>query len=366
MKYGRNEPCWCGSGKKYKKCHYNRTRKEKPRIYEPINSLQRALKVMRCMASTHVPSACSGRIIGAHTVSRCFLKNIAENGHVISPNTTPHSTIKNNGESIFEKIGINKASVFNGFCQTHDKQLFAVFEDNEFHATDEQCFMLAYRSICRELYNKMQVNNLSSTLRDFDKGESLITQKSFQDTLNQITDGANYGLRDLITHKNNYDKVFQNKCYSELRSYVYEINRTPPIMASVGFFPCKDFDGIKIQDLRDKKVLDFISINIFGLKDKGYLVFSWLSNSDNTCQHFVDTFDKTRNKTESIVSLLSQYCENLYINPQWWDSQNESVRSSISARLNDHMYERPIIETLGIDDWNISNFNQKKAGTPTF
>jgi uncharacterized protein YecA (UPF0149 family) len=22
MNLGRNEPCWCGSGKKYKKCHY--------------------------------------------------------------------------------------------------------------------------------------------------------------------------------------------------------------------------------------------------------------------------------------------------------------------------------------------------------
>jgi uncharacterized protein YecA (UPF0149 family) len=22
MDLGRNEPCWCGSGKKYKKCHY--------------------------------------------------------------------------------------------------------------------------------------------------------------------------------------------------------------------------------------------------------------------------------------------------------------------------------------------------------
>ena len=22
-KLGRNNPCWCGSGKKYKKCHYN-------------------------------------------------------------------------------------------------------------------------------------------------------------------------------------------------------------------------------------------------------------------------------------------------------------------------------------------------------
>jgi len=22
MNLGRNEPCWCGSGKKYKRCHY--------------------------------------------------------------------------------------------------------------------------------------------------------------------------------------------------------------------------------------------------------------------------------------------------------------------------------------------------------
>ncbi len=24
---GRNEPCWCGSGKKYKRCHYEADRK---------------------------------------------------------------------------------------------------------------------------------------------------------------------------------------------------------------------------------------------------------------------------------------------------------------------------------------------------
>jgi len=24
---GRNDPCWCGSGKKYKKCHYDSDRK---------------------------------------------------------------------------------------------------------------------------------------------------------------------------------------------------------------------------------------------------------------------------------------------------------------------------------------------------
>ena len=25
--WGRNDPCWCGSGKKYKKCHYEFDRK---------------------------------------------------------------------------------------------------------------------------------------------------------------------------------------------------------------------------------------------------------------------------------------------------------------------------------------------------
>ena len=27
LKLGRNDPCWCGSGKKYKKCHYESDRK---------------------------------------------------------------------------------------------------------------------------------------------------------------------------------------------------------------------------------------------------------------------------------------------------------------------------------------------------
>ncbi|MGA1795089.1 MAG: SEC-C metal-binding domain-containing protein [bacterium] len=32
---GRNEPCWCGSGKKYKKCHYASDQKYFARIFAP-------------------------------------------------------------------------------------------------------------------------------------------------------------------------------------------------------------------------------------------------------------------------------------------------------------------------------------------
>ncbi|GBE00540.1 hypothetical protein BMS3Abin07_02593 [bacterium BMS3Abin07] len=30
---GRNDPCWCGSGKKYKKCHLNEDEKKQHKNY---------------------------------------------------------------------------------------------------------------------------------------------------------------------------------------------------------------------------------------------------------------------------------------------------------------------------------------------
>ena len=41
MKLGRNEPCWCDSGKKFKKCHLNRDAQKpvnKSDIFKQINS----------------------------------------------------------------------------------------------------------------------------------------------------------------------------------------------------------------------------------------------------------------------------------------------------------------------------------------
>lgn len=32
---GRNEQCWCGSGKKYKKCHLNDDEKKASKNYSP-------------------------------------------------------------------------------------------------------------------------------------------------------------------------------------------------------------------------------------------------------------------------------------------------------------------------------------------
>jgi len=35
-KAGRNDPCWCGSGKEYKKCHLAEDEKREAEQYKPI------------------------------------------------------------------------------------------------------------------------------------------------------------------------------------------------------------------------------------------------------------------------------------------------------------------------------------------
>jgi hypothetical protein len=66
MKPGRNELCWCGSGRKFKKCHLN-TNIDIP--LNPQSTMNEARKIFGkkyCMSSES--NKCNGNIVKAHTV----------------------------------------------------------------------------------------------------------------------------------------------------------------------------------------------------------------------------------------------------------------------------------------------------------
>ena len=112
MKLGRNKPCWCGSGKKFKKCHLDRDT-QKPInegvIHKQINGFYTQ---KYCSVPNEMKCDCSGRIIKAHSISKSSsLKEIALNGHVL---TTFKGAVsfKNGIEIKPKKIGIQKASTF--------------------------------------------------------------------------------------------------------------------------------------------------------------------------------------------------------------------------------------------------------------
>lgn len=83
MKIGRNQPCWCGSGKKYKKCHLNREAEEEIKLWEAEQSFKKAYGSKYCTVPDTLKNECNGNIVRAHSVSKSMnLKKIARNGHV--------------------------------------------------------------------------------------------------------------------------------------------------------------------------------------------------------------------------------------------------------------------------------------------
>src|SRR4051794_6123097 len=95
--------------------------------------------------------------IGSHSISRSWLQQIAESGHVyhlrLNVERAPHEP----SAVILDRVGINEASVFPGFCDQHDTTLFRPIECEPFTGTPEQLHLLAYRSICREACIKYQI-----------------------------------------------------------------------------------------------------------------------------------------------------------------------------------------------------------------
>ena len=126
-KYKRNEPCWCGSGKKYKHCHLKLQKQSRP--HPAGYSGDFAKKLNKYAVCFHPDEAsCSDEIINAHSLSRKSMLGTIKNsqnkvrtfGGVSGRDSKP---LKDGGIKS-RLVGWKEASVFRGFCGKHDDELF--------------------------------------------------------------------------------------------------------------------------------------------------------------------------------------------------------------------------------------------------
>jgi hypothetical protein len=124
LRLGRNDPCWCGSGKKFKKCHLNREAAPPRTIQEVIETGQMAYAQKLCLHPD--ASTCKRGIIKAHSVQRNGgLSAIAVRGKVygIRENNVGDLS-KTNGLLAPKLVGAGNASTFTGMCGFHDDETF--------------------------------------------------------------------------------------------------------------------------------------------------------------------------------------------------------------------------------------------------
>ena len=333
----RNKPCWCGSGKKYKKCHLNREDQPSLTRGDLENYAKSQGSKKTCSVNNLYPEACSKKIIKAHTISKsASLKEISENGHVMGTKPNLSGLIKSNGKLKLEKVGINQASTFTGFCSIHDKELFSPLEDEPITLNNIQLFLFAYRGMCKELFHKEQNKGTASVMRDADRGQGAIIQGFLQNMANSYDQGVDLALRDLRYLKSEMDSMLVHSIYSKINHCIFEFSETPKILVSAMITPEMDFHGNQLQRLGlEDEVYNYILFNCVSYDGRGCFVFSWLPENDEYCNKFIDSLLKFNNEkiSDALVRFCYSFSENTWASPSWWNLLPKPAQESIGERL---------------------------------
>lgn len=335
-KLGRNDPYWCGSGVKYKKCHLNREAAEPAKVWEVASEQKRLRSRQYCLHPAADQKICEGGIIKAHTVQKSgMLNRIARNGHVYQSSDNFFDLVKSGGEIIHKLMGINDASTFTGFCSFHDNKTFEPIEKQFFVGTRDQCFLLAYRAICREVFVKRSQMDSIPFTKTLDRGKHVHQQAAIQMKLHGYEAGVQAGLSDLEQHKATYDKGLLSESYDDTCYYILWLKDAPDIMCSSLLYPACDFVGKSIQDLADfNKKLALITYSLIATETGGAIVFVWNRDSNAACMQLVSTLDSMVNDLipHAIVRFLFEFCENKFMSPDWWENLSEDNRKKLEER----------------------------------
>lgn len=329
---GRNQPCWCGSGVKFKHCHLNRAREEPVTHQENIRDIRRAKRAHDCLHPEASPSNCSGKAIQSHTISQASLRKIAENGHVLSFDGEYDTLVKTNGDLLLKSVGIRSASAFPAFCERHDATTFSAIEAHLFKPCAEHAFLSSYRALCRELFYVIIRKHLP--LSHLDRGMTPEGQQLVQALAQAQAKSDHLALSSLHQFKAIYDRALITRSFSSMNFYLVEFDSAPDVMMTSMFAPFADFAG---RRLRHKDVLgttdDHCVLSLFASDSAGWFQIAWLGNSqaaDGLVASLAALPDAR--VPDALVRLVFTSFENAFFRPSWWGALDPGTQKVLKLR----------------------------------
>lgn len=345
---GRNDKCWCGSKLKFKRCHRDRKHEKPMSLGEKLAFGNNISKRETCYAPENLLSECN-KIIKSHTISKSSgLSDIADDiNHVLGLKQNMSNFRKNKENLRFEKIGINNASTFKGFCAKHDKLLFSCFEDKPFIGTQKQCTALTYRSVAKEIYAKENAVEAANFMRrNADRGKPLFSQIIIQEEIYAYKLGSEDAISVLYTLKSSLDYELSSNSDNPYRFLVIESARPLPVVVSSITNPTHDFKDQDLQSLANlEETAEQLVFNAFTSNNKGFIVFSWLKNAE-VINEFINSLLEIDKKDmfSYLVNFFFSSAENTFISPDWWNTLGTEQQQKIEALFkigSNHTEERP-------------------------
>jgi len=326
-KIGRNDRCWCGSGEKFKNCHWQREfQPSRPSGYYD-NRFHQIEQQTRYCSCDFDSANCSKEIVRAHSISKSVsLSEIADDGQVEFLEIDS-SKYESSDYVKFKRRGVRLASTVQAFCSHHDNALF--YQLDRLDAANKQLFywQLFYRAVCFECYRKVVAVAHSTASRDIDRGLPVTHQPFVQDFMSRQKLGHSAGLTELQNVKRMLERQFQAGSYSEqLRFLSFEIREKLPVVAVGVFQPDISIDGRILQTvnqmtLADGRVvpshLDPLCMSIISHRNGTMLSFC-ASHEHGKSLDFMRSFlHGYRSLVDNFVGLAVLKMENVYFDPKF-------------------------------------------------
>lgn len=290
-----------------------------------------------CLHPQASETTCSTKIIRAHTVQRKGgLAAVAENGHVISLKSGFRNIVKNEGNIVPALTGVGDASTFMGFCGWHDEQLFAPIEKSSIDLREQAAFLLSFRAVCYEKFQKDAAYRSIEIQREGDKGDPFEVQIAKQNYLHYMREGIKRGMRDLERWKKRYDEAFISGNYNLFSYYGVRFSSDLPLVACGALHPDFDINGNRLQIItRGESEFDHLCLNLTVVNGKSVAVFGWTGEHGGAAETFVRSFRALPKSEMANVAfhIASEYFENTYFRPSWWDAQTDSAREHLIRRF---------------------------------
>jgi hypothetical protein len=345
-KMAPNEPCWCLSKKKWKKCHKLREY-EKEITWDEFQARSETLFKTGVCLHPASPVGCAPKIISAHTVQKGGgLKYIANNNHVLSPKDeilrlqaqegALLRIAKNTSQFYPASVTIKRASTFYGFCSAHDGPLFALVENPPWPPTKPNAFLLSLRAMAYESFVKFAALKSNEVARrTWDLGLPFERQADLQQYLLNREFGLEMGVRDTKTWKRAYDEAYNRDDCSAFRYALLDFQPRLPIVLCGALHPEFDFQGNPLQKLAQQTSdYEHLTLNITNEPNRCIVVFGWIGSDQGPSAQFVRSFLALADdqKSHAVIRLAFEYLENTYVDPRWWDQLSTQLKQALRDR----------------------------------
>ena len=267
----------------------------------------------------HNKTECNKKIKRAHSIQQNrVLSQLEEDigGNQMFYSLNSFSSDKNKKTDLIP-VGKKRASIFTGFWDYHDSKLFSPIENQNFKNTEEQLFLISYRTFAHGFHQLIEQNKYyqsnDTLMEHFPEWYKNNYRKYFKKNLAQAE-----------PYKAIMDKLIKEKNYSGLNYHVREVIPFAPIACSSVLSPLYSYYN---KPLYPNKLNSFLMLNILPDSNKTYIILSNF-NEDTMGRILFDELSGLNdlNLQKAISSLLIYCTTNTFFSAKIWDKFTDEMK----------------------------------------